>query len=178
MQEQSFSISGTDKLRLNVLGDLLCDRLDELIQKLDIKLKMYHREAIGKCEIHNGNNPKAISIYQDGERLRGFWQCRTRHCEQSFGKTVIGFVRAILTSKKYGWPNDDNKKFPFWQTVKWCSNFVGVKFSDLKLDLDNFDKNAFISNVNSLTKKKAMNPIVFFQKKNSEIVWKFPLCIS
>lgn len=153
MTHQNNQVLTYDQNKIEIIQRLLCERIDELFEKLDISLKRIGKLYSGVCEIHGGDNVSAINLYPDGYSVPGYWICQTHHCERFFKKTIIGFVRGILSNRQFGWTKQGDKSVSFNETIKWCCEFLGQKIEDIKIDLLEVEKRNFSSNINVITKK-------------------------
>lgn len=70
------------------------------------------------CPIHEGDNAGAFNVYLNNEW--GAWSCHTHHCEDKYGKNIIGLVRGILTTKK-------NKNVGPLEASKFIAEKLGYK---------------------------------------------------
>lgn len=133
-----------DNERLQALQLMLCLRTEELMAELEVRLYRSRKMYSGCCPIHSGDNPSALNLYIQGESVPGFWRCNTKHCERVFKKTIVGFVRGVL-SQQEGWSLRDPTKnlVPFQQAVDWCCNFLGQKLADIKVDWAEVEKRQF-----------------------------------
>ena len=96
--------------QLKIICDQLCDNIENLFDVLDIHdLKNNGKMIVGNCPIHNGDNITAFNLYPEGESYRGNWKCRTHNCEKIFKASIIGFIRGVLSNKKYNWQNTANQ---------------------------------------------------------------------
>jgi hypothetical protein len=93
---------------MEAIVEILSHKYEELFEALGISLNRTAKMFIGCCPIHGGDNAASLNIYRDGYAVKGFWKCRTHHCERVFKKTIIGFVRGCLSAQK-GWPSKDRK---------------------------------------------------------------------
>lgn len=146
------SNSEINQERLFILQQLLCLKLDDLFEKLDIGIACSDSGANGPCPIHGGDNPRAFTIYRTGNVNPGFWHCYTHQCEKVFQPTIIGFVRGML-SQKAGWIERGDRMVSFPETLKWCAEFVGQDLSSIKIDPKEIEKRRFASDISKLTIK-------------------------
>jgi len=58
-------------------------------------LKRVGKRFAGYCPVHNGDNNSAFNFYPDGDSVPGYWVCRTHHCEEKYGKNLIGLIKGI-----------------------------------------------------------------------------------
>lgn len=145
-----------NQAKMNVIADILCMRYEELFDALGVSLGKTPKQYIGCCPIHGGDNAAALNIYRDGYAVKGYWKCRTHHCENTFKKTIIGFVRGCLSSRR-GWasPADKDKVVSFPETMRWiCEVFLKKKIDDIEVDLEEAANKKFVSNINSMVKKE------------------------
>jgi len=145
-----------DQGRIQTLQFILCSRLDDLFDKLGLSLHKTNKLYVGACPIHGGDNPSGLNLYHSGD-LPGKWRCNTHHCEAFFKKTIVGFVRGILSHQKYDWMNpDSNRSASFKEAVDWCCNFIGQKLWAIKVDDEELEKRAFASTVSVVTRAPAV----------------------
>lgn len=142
-----------DAGKLLAMQIMLCSRMDEVFTELGISLLRTNKMYVGPCPVHGGDNVGAMNIYFGGESVPGFWRCQSRHCEQTFKRTIIGFIRGVLSRKEYGWhgPNTTNT-VSFKKTIDWCCKFLGVSFNNLKVDEAELEQRQYISHIASVVK--------------------------
>jgi 5S rRNA maturation endonuclease (ribonuclease M5) len=144
--------NGVEQAKLNSLSFMASLRIDELLNRLGVRVRRAGRLLAGRCPVHGGNNPGAFNIYPDGHTTRGNWRCNTHHCEKVFKNSLIGFVRGVLSHQELGWTGGEaNRQVPFTQAREWICEFLGTKFSDIKIDLSEVEKKKFVTGVESLT---------------------------
>src|SRR5262245_59648913 len=83
-------------LALGVLGDLLAD----LGFEYDLRTTKRGDQYIGRCPIHNGEDPEHCVVYA-GEKI--CWQCFSRGCharDKAIKPSLLGFVRACLSIRQ------------------------------------------------------------------------------
>lgn len=113
-----------------------------------MRLRRSGRAYYGPCPVHGGDNPSALTLYLGGE-VPGLWQCYTRHCQDVFRKTVIGFVRGVLSARA-GWCHGDARvPVSFAEAVRFCSEFTGVDPDDIEIDARALERERFVSEANS-----------------------------
>ena len=115
----------TSKADRIALSDILSDRIDELLDFLEISYAD-HGDYYGfVCPIHEGaDNPQGCTMTVFGE-WKGAWKCWTRGCEKKHTHSIIGFIRAILSTRR-----DKDVTFP--ETVRFCKEFLKVTDSEIK----------------------------------------------
>jgi hypothetical protein len=149
MTKQSHSYNQN---QLKVLCDQVCDRIDELLDVLDLShdITLNGKMFVGKCPIHNGDNLSAFNLYPDGESYRGNWKCRTHNCEKFFKSSIIGFIRGVLSQKKYQWQTSGDKAVGFDDTIKFIEDFLGKRLKDIKISKSETEKRLFSSLVQNI----------------------------
>ena len=141
-------LNNQDKLKL--VCDDLCDHIDELLDFLDLKYSMNNKMVSMCCPIHDGDNPSAINIYYTGDYYRGNWKCRTHGCDKIFKGSIIGFVRGVISSQKYGWVKDGDQGCSFEEAVEFCLNFLKKDFKDIKVSKTDKEKKQFASIIENI----------------------------
>jgi hypothetical protein len=137
--------------KIDILTGLLLEQLDGLFDDLGIKLAYQHNSWTGPCPIHGGDNPQGLCIYTGG-RIPGYWQCRTHHCQEHFPKTILGFIRGVLSAEK-GWNRPMDERVTFRETTEYACRFLGVEWRDLQVDTRASQKRDFARQVNEWTAK-------------------------
>lgn len=67
------------------------------------------------CPIHQGDNPNGLTIFsREKNGYVGNWKCWTHNCEQTYGSSIIGFIRAL-------------KKIPYHDAKRWVVEFLNIK---------------------------------------------------
>lgn len=148
--------SNNDQYKLKVLGDKLCDKIEDIFNHFDIDYRHNGKLYSMCCPIHNGDNQSALNIYPEGEIYRGNWKCRTHGCEEIFKGSIIGFIRGILSNQKYKWQKKGDETCTFAETIKWCEEFINLQVNDIVVSQAEKEKKKFIS---------ALSPII---QKNSD----------
>lgn len=109
---------------LRKLGDMICDRIEPLLEFFNVDYRRTSKMLISSCPIHGGDNPSAFNVYPYGEGYRGNWKCRTHHCEESFMSSTIGMVRGLLSHKNHGWTKDGDQMASFGETMLFIEDFL------------------------------------------------------
>jgi hypothetical protein len=133
-----------------MLSLMLCQKLPLLLNELGVQFSQETQcRYAGCCPIHEGDNSTALTIYKGGQ-VPGKWVCRTRHCEETFKRTILGFVRGMLSRRKFGWSKAGDNTVSFPETVRWCCSFLGQELANLKVDLVALEKRGFADSVELL----------------------------
>lgn len=139
--------------QLKVICDKLCDNIEELFDFLALTdIKQNGKMMVGKCPIHDGDNNTAFNIYPEGESYRGNWKCRTHNCEKIFKSSIIGFIRGVLSNKKYNWSKSGDQTVSFQETIEFVESFLDHKVEDIKISKSEIEKTKFANIVNHIIK--------------------------
>lgn len=137
--------------QLKVICDSLCDNIERLFDTLGIdNIKSNGKMLVGECPIHNGDNTSAFNLYPDGESYRGNWKCRTHNCDKVFKGSIIGFVRGVLSNKKYNWQKDGDNTASFKETIDFIEQFLGNKLHNIKISKTEVEKKTFTNIVKNI----------------------------
>lgn len=143
-----------DQDKLKIVCDELCDNIEGLLDSFDLEYKINHKLINMSCPIHDGDNFSAINIYLDGETYRGNWVCRTHSCEKTFKQSIIGFIRGIISNRKYGWSKSGDDTCSFQEALDYATKFLNKDFSKIKISKADKDKKTFASIVNYVGKSE------------------------
>jgi 5S rRNA maturation endonuclease (ribonuclease M5) len=136
--------------QLEGLQHHLCERVDEVCDALGIRVWKNRRMLYGCCPVHAGDNRSALNLYKEGHSLPGYWRCNTRHCEEVFRPTILGFVRGVLSQQENGWTNPPSGQplFSFSKTIDWCCKFLGKKLWEVQIEDKELEKKRYASSIN------------------------------
>lgn len=111
-------------------------RLDELLDLLDVDLTRSGHTYEGCCPIHEGDNPAAFSLWANGYEVRGNWSCRTDRCGEFFRRTLIGFVRGVLSRRRSRWGPEHGveRRVSHRAAVDYICEFLGTDAGDIEVD--------------------------------------------
>lgn len=134
-----------DQNKIKIICDQLCDRIEDLLSVLDLEYKINHKFISMSCPIHGGDNIGALNLYHIGDSYRGNWKCRTHHCEEIFKASIIGFIRGVISHRKYGWNKHGDNACSFEEAVDYATSFLNISLKDIKISNLNKDKTLFIN---------------------------------
>jgi hypothetical protein len=157
-----------DMVILNEITEMSCDNIDDIFVELDIDYKKYGKMIVGACPVHGGDNESAWNFYPNGIEVRGFWKCRTKHCEKKWKPTLLGFVRGVL--------NHNSKSPVSWiDTVNWVIKRLGYdKIEDIpKPDEETIRKKAYARAINKLSLKPTVKKLGW-KRENVRSLLKIP----
>lgn len=141
-----------DQNQLKIICDHLCDNIESLFEYLDLSdIKYNGKMFVGGCPIHNGDNKSAFNLYPNGDFYRGNWRCRTHNCDKVFKGSIIGFIRGVLSNKKYNWVKDGDSTISFQETMNFVETFLGNDIGNIKVSKSDIDKKTFSSVVKNIT---------------------------
>ena len=141
-----------DQNKIKIICDQLCDDIEDLLDSLELEYKMNHRFVSMSCPIHGGDNDSAVNIYHVGDTYRGNWKCRTHRCEETFKSSIIGFIRGVISNRKYNWNKTGDTTCSFKEALEYATKFLDVEINKIKLPKHYKDKNTFINNAKIFTK--------------------------
>lgn len=148
MKKKSRSI---DQAKLKIVCDDLCDNIESLMESLGVEYTTRAKMLTMSCPIHNGDNSSALNIYYEGDHYRGNWKCRTHGCEETFKGSIIGFVRGVISSHKYGWTKNGDDTCGFDEALDYCLAFLKKDLKQIKISKTDRDKKLFASIVSHVT---------------------------
>lgn len=136
-----------DQNKIKIVCDKLCDRIEDLLDHLGLEYKQNNRFISMSCPIHGGDNIGAINLYHTGDTYRGNWKCRTHKCDEVFKSSIIGFIRGVISNRKYNWTKDGDDGCSFKEALDYAVDFLNISMKDIKVSKETKDKNLFINNV-------------------------------
>lgn len=145
-----------DQQKLKILCDHLCDNITDLLDYFNLDYKQNNKFISMSCPIHGGDNESAINLYYVGESYRGNWKCRTHQCEKHFKSSIIGFVRGIISHKKYSWSCEGDDTISFSETLKFLTDFGNINLKDLKISNKDKEKTSFVNSLTILNTKQTV----------------------
>ena len=138
-----------------ILQEAASYRIDEVLEHLGIALKRDSVQYTGSCPVHGGDRRDALRLFHDGHTIRGNWVCYTRHCENYFKKSFLGFVRGVLSHQSYGWAAPTDRQVSFKDTVYYVAKLIGANLKDITVDFAEIERRRFASRLKSLIKSPA-----------------------
>lgn len=138
-----------DSAQINLLSERLADRLDEMLGALGADLRGVGSRRVGPCPVHGGDNPTACKMWTDGYSQAGNWVCHSRHCEEIFLPTLLGFVRGVLSAQS-GWARPGDPPLPFFRAVQWSLTFLGLTPQDLQVDAGEEERHQYLRRMTRL----------------------------
>lgn len=159
-----------DQAKLKIVCDEICDNIENLLQTFDIDYKTNHKMISMCCPIHDGDNPSAVNLYPEGDSYRGNWKCRTHNCEKIFKGSVLGFIRGIISNKKYKWTKQGDSMCSFKEAIEFATSFINKDLSDIKISKSEREKKQFASVVNYLNAQEIFNESKIQRKQITSIL--------
>ena len=136
------------------IKDMACANIEDLLSELGVDFRSNGKMLVGPCPVHGGDNLSAWNLYPEGEEVRGYWVCRTHHCEKKkskndkllYGSTLIGFVRGVLSNQKGSYVS-------YKDSVNFLVKFLGYnKIEEInKPDAETIERRKYISSMRRLS---------------------------
>lgn len=142
-----------DSAKLSAVTELLIDDLDSLLETLGVDLSDSRHMIYGPCPVHGGDRFNACHIYRNS----GVWLCETKHCETTFKKTIIGFIRGVLSRNKYGWEKEGDRTVSFNDALQWALRYLNKTLDNVEVDRDAFEKKQFVRQAHIISKEQVVN---------------------
>lgn len=146
-----------DQNKIKVVCDQLCDRIEDLLDSLDLEYRLNNKFISMSCPIHGGDNIGAINLYHSGDNYRGNWKCRTHNCEEIFKGSIIGFIRGVLSHRNHGWCKHGDDACSFEDALNYATSFLNVSLKDIKISKTSKDKSLFVNNSKVLSNNISTN---------------------
>jgi 5S rRNA maturation endonuclease (ribonuclease M5) len=140
-----------DQYKLKALCDDLVDNLEDLLLQLNFEYRTGHKMITMCCPIHKGDNVSALNIYTTGDSYKGNWVCRTHNCEKIFKNSIIGFIRGVISAKKYGWSTNNDKMASFKETLDYCYAYLEKDYQNFELNAEDKNKTDFTKIINYIS---------------------------
>jgi hypothetical protein len=143
---KSRSTTQLSQPQLNALADRLLLDLDNILAHFGVKYKKSSKKYYGGCPIHNGDPVKSPwNLFVEGDYYRGNWKCRSHNCHVIFQKSLLGFIRGLISRFKHEWKEEGDKIATFQETIDWGLAWTKQDFSSINIASEDIDKNKFIS---------------------------------
>lgn len=150
LKQKTKKSTSFDQNKIKIVCDQLCDKIDSLLDHFELEYKMNGKFITMSCPIHGGDNNGALNLYHTGDHYRGNWKCRTHNCETVFKSSIIGFIRGILSNRKYNWSKDGDPGCSFNEALDYAVKFLNVSLKDIKVSNVSKEKNIFVNNIKIL----------------------------
>lgn len=122
------------------LTSLACDNISTILERLSVDYKQCGKRIVGNCSIHEGDNSSAWNLYPDGYKMRGYWACYTQHCEEKWGKDLVGFLRGVISSKL-------GKLYSREQVIKWLCKVLDYELKEIPANKRKSNQYSELTNV-------------------------------
>jgi len=142
-----------DQARLKILCDDLCDNIDLVLDHFELEYKNQGKMISMACPIHAGDNTGALNLYIEGDSYRGNWKCRTHQCEKIFKGSIIGFIRGLLSNRRYDWSEEGDQTCTFKETIDFITSLLKKDLKDIKISKEHRDKTRFSAAINHISTK-------------------------
>ena len=142
-----------DQNKLKVLCDILCDKITDLLDCLDVEYKENGKMITMACPIHDGDNKSAVNIYHEGDMYRGNWKCRTHCCEESFKDLLLDLLEVFCLLNVKDWMKPGDEMVSFKETLDFCTKFANQDLDDIKINEVHTNKKNFTNVINNISNK-------------------------
>jgi hypothetical protein len=95
-------------------------RLDQLFAELGCTglTRTAGQDAyLGPCPVHEGRD-NHFRLHTDAKRMAIWWQCDSYRCEETYGASLLGLVRGVLSAQA-------GKPVPPEVALRWLGQFLG-----------------------------------------------------
>ena len=147
--------------KLIKISDILCDNIEDVFDALDIRVNQASKYYYCKCPIHISDKSGSLMIYPEGHTHRGYWRCVTKGCHSYFKPTIIGFIRGVLSSQKYGWRSKNDKYETFENTLKFIEKTFKIDFQNIEVDYEHIEKKKFMAQTNWNIPMAKNKPLIY-----------------
>lgn len=127
---------------LEMISLEIVNRIREILDDFDIEYADYNEHLSMPCPIHGGDNPTGLSILLSDI---GNWQCFTHQCHEEYDSSILGFLEALLNTRK---PIDRR------ETIEWAAKFTNAKSVDKKDYNKQKDQTQFMNLYKYISKDK------------------------
>jgi hypothetical protein len=143
-----------DHAVLNEVATQVCQRgVEELFERLGVRLRRSGKRYTGPCPIHGGRSPVGFNLYPEGETAPGYWVCYSNHCDHYFPRGVIGFIRGVISHQDYGWLARGDPECGHREAVDFALDFLGTKIGDIQADRERAERTSYFAGVEYLTRQ-------------------------
>ena len=112
------------------MNKLIAENIERISDHFGLDLRESNKCYLGCCPVHGGDNASALNFYHImGHTTVGNWRCNTQGCEQEFGKNAIGFIRGVLSARKFNWSPGCKETVSFAETISWLEDFFGIEYN-------------------------------------------------
>jgi len=143
--------------QLHLLSERVMDRFDDLAELLELDLCLHNKYYYGACPVHGGDKDNALNIFHTGDTYRGNWRCFTQQCEKYFKKSILGFIRGVLSRKRHDWTGPGDATVSFADTIQFVLDFLNEEVDNLKINNPQVDTQKFIHATQILNTKVQPN---------------------
>lgn len=142
---------------MNSFSRKIADNIERILEHFEIKMVDNSGSYYGCCPIHGGDSKTACNIYLNSHTgRRPMWICCTKRCEDTFFKSMIGFVRGVLSHKKFQWEKRGDKEVGLWEAINYIKKHFGIDIRD-ENSVANEDNTDFVKSAELFAK---VQPVV------------------
>lgn len=123
------------------LNDKILSCIEEILNSLDVEYVKYPNRLSLMCPIHGSDNPDSLTVYTNGSYISP-WFCWTNHCEQKYGKDLIGLLAGLMKTSRGG-------------AIKWCANYFG-EYLPIKPNQERKENQLFVVTTDIINKQRQL----------------------
>lgn len=114
------------------MNQIIANNFEKLIAHFGLELREAGKYYIGKCPIHEGDNPTALNYYHTmGRSAIGNWVCNTNQCHKKYGQHSLGFIQGLLSTR-------EQREFTKQETINWAEKFFDSKYEHTNIGMSHF----------------------------------------
>lgn len=107
------------------INQQLGERIEDLLAALQVDLYEYGDDYVGACPIHGGQGLSAFRLHGPHHEFPLRYTCWSRSCNEHFNRSLVGFVRGVLSHQLYLWNGPGDEECPWSVFFDWVYNFLG-----------------------------------------------------
>lgn len=110
----------------------------------------------GCCPIHGGDHPTGFRLFKHGKA----WRCYTHNCHTFFGSTMPGFVRGMLSRKKFLWSKRTDESVDWRTTYQYIEKRFKVQ-NRSSYRLANFNTETNPAHEYEISREKVRDTLIY-----------------
>jgi 5S rRNA maturation endonuclease (ribonuclease M5) len=97
----------------------ILENIESILDEFGISYKIHNNRLSFACPIHSGAKTNGATLYTNN----GIFKCWTNHCEATYGKSILGFMRGLLST-------NNGRDISIDDTIKWLEKFLRCNLSE------------------------------------------------
>lgn len=142
----------------NAISQLLLPHIENILQLHNIPYTIYWNRISLSCPLHGSDKKESLCIFtkQSYKGLIGNWCCYTNNCHIEYGRSLLGFIRGLLSSKE---------KRSIHDTIEWCKRYIDGNLEDYRIDINKQNFIQISNTVNAYSTYKFQIDREFFRER-------------